>query len=87
MYCLTQSPQTFISISENPIPQALRYGVAKRRVLAAWIFYLYKHFCTEPHISSCQGALYRMLGFCIFDVYSTLAIFHSQGRGLGPKDF
>ena len=29
MYCLTQSPQTFIPISENPIPIAHRYGFSK----------------------------------------------------------
>ena len=63
MYCLTQSPQTFIPIAENPIPQALRYGVVTRLVLAAWIFYLYKLFRTEPYISSFQGAFTERLIF------------------------
>ncbi len=57
-------PQTFTVFQQpDPASPAVQFQRILLLVLVAWLFYLYKLSCTEPHISSFQGALYLLLGF------------------------
>ena len=60
MYRLTQSPQTFVPISENPLPLAHRYGVSQ----FAFFYLLLGYFtCTS---FSVQNPIYP-----VFKVHCT----------------